>query len=212
VGEPVRFSIEQQDLIWAMWRGGDSLREIERQVSETMPRIRRFLRESGGIRPSPQRRRTDHLTAAEREEISRGIAVGWSARQIAEDLKRSPSTVSREIARDGAARATTQLMPTPPPTRKLVAQSRASLRPTRCCVSRWWPNSPTTGHQSRSRAGCAASTPMIRLCGSRTKRFTAMSICRHGRCSTPICFTTSAVIARSAGHADNGPHTDAAGF
>ena len=27
---PVGFSVEQQDLIWAMWRRGDAIREMER--------------------------------------------------------------------------------------------------------------------------------------------------------------------------------------
>jgi transposase, IS30 family len=39
------------------------------------------------------------LTAAEREEISRGLAVGQSLRQIATNLARPPSTVSRELSR-----------------------------------------------------------------------------------------------------------------
>jgi IS30 family transposase len=38
---------------------------------------------------------------AEREEISRGVAAGQSCRQIAERLGRAPSTVSRELARNG---------------------------------------------------------------------------------------------------------------
>jgi IS30 family transposase len=37
----------------------------------------------------------------EREEISRGLAAGWSARRVAAGLGRSSSTVSREIARNG---------------------------------------------------------------------------------------------------------------
>jgi IS30 family transposase len=41
------------------------------------------------------------LRLAEREEISRGIAAGWSMRRIAQGLGRSPSTVSREIRRNG---------------------------------------------------------------------------------------------------------------
>ncbi|MEU7769434.1 helix-turn-helix domain-containing protein [Nocardia sp. NPDC049190] len=61
-----------------------------------MPRIRRFLRESGGIRPVPRTRRIGHITAGEREEISRGVAADDSARTIAEKLGRSPSTISRE--------------------------------------------------------------------------------------------------------------------
>lgn len=54
---PVGFGVEQQDLIWAMWRRGDAIREMERTLGETMPRIRRFLRQSGGIPPVPRQRR-----------------------------------------------------------------------------------------------------------------------------------------------------------
>ncbi|MFI5720604.1 IS30 family transposase [Nocardia sp. NPDC051750] len=41
------------------------------------------------------------MTLTEREEISRGPAMGCSARVIAVSLGRSPSTISREIARNG---------------------------------------------------------------------------------------------------------------
>lgn len=80
---PVEFGVEQQPLIWAMWRPGDAIREMERTLGETLPRIRRYLRESGGMPPIPRRRRVGHLTLEEREEISRGIAAGLSARVIA---------------------------------------------------------------------------------------------------------------------------------
>jgi hypothetical protein len=46
-GGPVGFSVEQQNLLWAMWRRGDSIWEMERTLGETLPRIRRFLRQSG---------------------------------------------------------------------------------------------------------------------------------------------------------------------
>ena len=78
-----------------------AIREMERTLGETMPRIRRFLRQSGGIPPIPRQRRADHLTLVEREEISRGIAAGLSARSIAGRIDRPSSTVSREIARNG---------------------------------------------------------------------------------------------------------------
>ena len=80
---PVGFSVEQQDLMWAMWRRGDAIREMERTLGETLPRIRRYLRQWGGIPPIPRQRRANQLTLAEREEISRGIAAGLSARTIA---------------------------------------------------------------------------------------------------------------------------------
>jgi IS30 family transposase len=98
---PVGFDVEQQALIWAMWRRGDAIREMERTLGETLPRIRRYLRESGGMPPIPRRRRLDHLSLEEREEISRGIAAGLSARVIAGRIDRPSSTVSREIARNG---------------------------------------------------------------------------------------------------------------
>lgn len=43
------------------------------------------------------------MTLSEREEISRGLSAGKSMRAIATDLRRSPSTISREIARNGGA-------------------------------------------------------------------------------------------------------------
>jgi IS30 family transposase len=98
---PVGFSVGQQNLLWVMWRRGDSIREMERTLGETLPRIRRFLRQSGGIPPVPRQRRAGHLTLVEREEISRGIAAGLAARSIAGRIDRPSSTVSREIARNG---------------------------------------------------------------------------------------------------------------
>ena len=50
--------------------------------------------------PAPRRRALAALRLEEREEISRGIAVGRSIRQIAQGLGRAPSTVSREIRRN----------------------------------------------------------------------------------------------------------------
>jgi IS30 family transposase len=41
------------------------------------------------------------LTVGEREEISRGLAAGWSLRAIAQGLGRSASTVSREVMANG---------------------------------------------------------------------------------------------------------------
>src|SRR5256885_1945817 len=56
---------------------------------------------NGGIPPVVRRRGPVALMLDEREEISRGIAAGQSIRRIAVSLGRSPSTVSREVARHG---------------------------------------------------------------------------------------------------------------
>jgi len=61
------------------------------------------LSPSGGIQPPPRRRSRLALSLAEREEISRGLVHGRSLRQIACGLGRAPSTISREVTRNGGA-------------------------------------------------------------------------------------------------------------
>jgi IS30 family transposase len=55
--------------------------------------------------PSPERVRSPlRFSLTEREEISRGLAGGCSLRSIASGLGRAPSSVSREVARNGGRR------------------------------------------------------------------------------------------------------------
>jgi IS30 family transposase len=77
------------------------LHEIARLFDRHHSSVRGILAETGGIRPQPRRRARRALTLAEREEISRGVATGQSLRSIAAALGRAPSTVSREINRNG---------------------------------------------------------------------------------------------------------------
>src|SRR5262249_39805760 len=67
--------------------------------------VERIVVLHGGIVPAPRRRALAALRFEEREEISRGIAVGRSIRQIAQGLGRAPSTVSREIRRNAGSQA-----------------------------------------------------------------------------------------------------------
>lgn len=67
--------------------------------------VQRYFRQTGGVRQAPRCRSVRHLSAAEREEISRGIAAGESARVIAVRLTRALATISREIARNGGRAA-----------------------------------------------------------------------------------------------------------
>lgn len=62
-----------------------------------------ILRLNGGVW-RPRRRRVGHLTLAEREAFSRGVAGGESRRAIAKRLGRAPSTVSRGDAQQGLHR------------------------------------------------------------------------------------------------------------
>ncbi|WP_425562601.1 IS30 family transposase [Microbacterium laevaniformans] len=94
-------TLEQQDAIWDRWRAGEPARMIARAVRCGPAAVRRHLALTGGIRPLPRSRAALRLSLVEREEISRGIAAGESARAIASRIGRSASSVSREIARNG---------------------------------------------------------------------------------------------------------------
>lgn len=62
-----------------------------------------YLLYHGGIEPRIRVRRANVLSFDERELISRGLARGDSMRAIAQTLDRAPSSISREIARNGGA-------------------------------------------------------------------------------------------------------------
>jgi IS30 family transposase len=87
--------------IWELRAQGLSEREIARELGLGQNTVSHYLRAVGGIRPRPRRRAERCLTLDEREEISRGIARGHSARAIARSLGRSHATVVREIDRCG---------------------------------------------------------------------------------------------------------------
>ena len=94
-------SAEQKAELWKRWKAGQSLNEIGRALGKDHVVIQFVLARHGGIVPPARRRSRRVLTLAEREDISRGIASGCSMRIIAQDLRRPPSTVSREVARHG---------------------------------------------------------------------------------------------------------------
>ncbi|MBB3262136.1 IS30 family transposase [Paraburkholderia bannensis] len=75
--------------------------DIGRSLGKDAASIHAIVRPHGGIIPKVRKRSAKVLTLSEREEISRGIHVDFSIRQIAANPGRSPSTVSREVARHG---------------------------------------------------------------------------------------------------------------
>ena len=97
----IYYTEEQKSLMWDRWQKGESLGSIARLFDRGHSSIQRILAESGGIRPAPRRRSSRSLTLAEREEISRGLASYRSLRAIALQLGRAPSTISREVNRNG---------------------------------------------------------------------------------------------------------------
>jgi IS30 family transposase len=106
----------QRRELWTRWQEGQSLSEIGRALGKRASSVFGVVRASGGIAPAARRRRELALTLAEREEISRGLAAGLPFSRIAAGLCRAPSTVGREVARNGGR----------PGYRAALAEARAS--------------------------------------------------------------------------------------
>ena len=100
----IYYTEADKSLMWDRWQKGESLNAIARLFDRHHSAIQGILSRTGGIRPSERRRSRLALTIAEREEISRGVVAGHSIRSIAMSLERAPSTVSREISRNGGRR------------------------------------------------------------------------------------------------------------
>jgi IS30 family transposase len=98
------FTVAQRYELWDRYQRGESLNAIARALGKRTSSIYSHLSPTGGIRPVPRKRSHLALSLAEREEISRGLAWGESMRSMADRLGRSPSTISREIGRNGGRR------------------------------------------------------------------------------------------------------------
>ena len=98
-----RLSAGERSELWGRWKDGQTLAEIADGLQRRKSTIYTVLQRAGGIAPRARCRSPHHLSAAEREEISRGVVAGLSMGSIARQLGRSTSTISREIARNGGA-------------------------------------------------------------------------------------------------------------
>jgi IS30 family transposase len=95
------FTAAESAEVWDRWQRGEGLNLIGRVFDRSSGAIFQHLKPHGGIRPAPRRRSRRVLSIDEREEISRGVAAGVSLRSIAGQLHRAPSTISRELRRNG---------------------------------------------------------------------------------------------------------------
>lgn len=93
-------SSQQKAELWARWKAGQSLSDIGRALGKHAASVFGVLLAKGGIAPIARKRSSRSLTLQDREEISRGLIAGLSLRRIAEQLGRSPSTISREVDRN----------------------------------------------------------------------------------------------------------------
>ena len=100
----IYFTEKQRAEIWDRWQRGESMSSIGRLFDRNSSSIYPLLARTGGIRPPERRRSRRALTLSEREEVSRSLRAGLSLRSIARQLRRGPSTVSREVQRNGGRR------------------------------------------------------------------------------------------------------------
>jgi len=94
-------SVADEDEIWRRMRAGYAMKPTARALGLPTSTVRSYLVRCGGIRPAARVRSAGRLSLVEREEISRGLAAGWSLRAIAAGLGRAASTVTREVAGHG---------------------------------------------------------------------------------------------------------------
>ena len=101
----IYFTEAQKAEIWDRWQRGESMSSIGRSFERDSSSIHPLISRTGGFRPEPRKRGPLALSLSEREEISRGLGVDQSYRCIASHLGRAPSTISREVMRNGGRRA-----------------------------------------------------------------------------------------------------------
>jgi IS30 family transposase len=101
----IYYSAAQRAEIWDRWQRGESMSSIGRRFDRQSSSVFSVISPTGGIRPADRRRGKQALSLREREEISRGLSIKRSLRAIARQLARSPSTISREIRRNGGSTA-----------------------------------------------------------------------------------------------------------
>ena len=106
----IYYTASQRAEIWDRWQRGESMSSIGRRFDRESSSVFSVISPTGGIRPADRKRGSLALSLAEREEISRGLSVSEPLRAIARRLGRAPSTISREVRRNGGLaryRATT---------------------------------------------------------------------------------------------------------
>ena len=100
IGRPGLSDGQRQEL-WQRWKAGESLSAIGRALGKHPGSIHGVIALRGGVVPAERTRSCRSLSLDEREEISRGLAAGDSISAIARGLQREPSSISREVARNG---------------------------------------------------------------------------------------------------------------
>lgn len=134
-----RLTHAQRSEMWRRYRCGDSVVcSISRALGSDSSSTHGMLAVTGGISSAERRQSRLAFTLDEREEISRGLARSDSVRALAARLGRAPSTVSREVRRNGGR----------PGYRVVAADARTwrvAIRPKVCKLASRSPNNRQKG-------------------------------------------------------------------
>lgn len=100
-----RLTKEQREELWTRFGEGQSLPGISQSLTLSLGGVYGVVQARGGVRPPPATRASRTLTLADRAVIARGLAAGQPQVAIARSLGCAPSTISRELARNGGRTA-----------------------------------------------------------------------------------------------------------
>ena len=107
-GRRRRLTREARAWLWTAWRGGEPLEVMAAALALSPTAVSCELVARGGVAPAPRHRAVRTLSLAERRLLAQwrvGRPEGVGIREAARRLGRAPSTISREIQRNGARTA-----------------------------------------------------------------------------------------------------------
>ena len=84
---------------WQLW-GQMPVRSVAECLGVSFSSVYRLVAKTGGVKPTIVEHSLARLRVEEREEIAVLHALGWSCRRIGQKLRRSASTISRELTRN----------------------------------------------------------------------------------------------------------------
>jgi transposase, IS30 family len=101
MGSGYPLTVAEKAEIWRRRARGEPVWMIARHVGRSRYAVRDQVAATGGVPPHLPKRSRRELSVPEREELTRGLAVGESCRALARKLGRAHTSISREVRRNG---------------------------------------------------------------------------------------------------------------
>src|SRR5712692_3491824 len=101
MGRGPLLTVAEKGEIWMRGGRGEPVWMIARHMGRSRRAVRDHVTSTGGVPPHKPQRSRHELTIGEREAMSSGLAVGATCKAMAARMGRAPSSVSREVRRNG---------------------------------------------------------------------------------------------------------------